>query len=127
MALGQSQAMLHCVGQVVLYPTDMTLGKRIARARKKQRITQKQVAAAFRISEQAVSIWERDDRRPDIEKLPALARILKVPLDWLLEGPGDDPPEAGSLTERIEQLPAEHRHVIESLLDSLKNRRGRVA
>ena len=77
----------------------MTLGQRIKAARKRLNppLTQKQVAAEFGITEQAVSAWERGEGPPDLEKLAQLRRILKVTYVWLLEG--DGPPPAANSAE----------------------------
>jgi transcriptional regulator with XRE-family HTH domain len=70
----------------VLYDVDMTLGKNIKKARERLNMTQSQLGAHFGISPQAVSQWEKGEDRPDIEKLPKLAQILEVSVDWLLTG-----------------------------------------
>ena len=81
----------------------MTLGKRIAAARKKARMTQKQVADAFGITGSAVSEWERDESVPEVEKLSQLVHILKTTAHWLLEGNGEAPDQTSpeSLLERL--------------------------
>lgn len=92
-ALGRSQATLHCLAKGVLYDADMSLGKRIkaARERLQPRLTQRSVAEAFGITEQAVSSWERDGTVPEPDKLPKLRKLLKVPFAWLLAGSGEPP------------------------------------
>ncbi len=106
----------------------MTLGKRIkaARERLNPRSTQKDIADKFGITDQAVSGWERDDSVPELDKMPRLARELKVPLDWLLEGVGDPPPP-DDLKVLIEALPAAQRAWLRSMIDGLRTQQGQVA
>lgn len=113
--------MLHCAYKAALYAIEMTLGNRIRAARKRliPKLTQGAIGREFDISDKAVSSWERDETTPELTKLPTLARLLKVPLTWLLEGAGQPPapddPEV--LMDRL--LPAERatvRAVIQSLL-----------
>src|SRR6478609_1198180 len=42
------------------------------------RLTQAQVAAELSIEPESVSLWENDRRRPELDKLPRLAVVLKV-------------------------------------------------
>jgi transcriptional regulator with XRE-family HTH domain len=69
-----------------------SLSERIKTARSAAGLRHVDIATHFNISPKAVSQWERDaasdakrkPARPDIEKLPALAKLLRVTLDWLL-------------------------------------------
>lgn len=74
----------------------MTMGRRIKAARKRlhPKVTQKDLAEAFGITEQAVSGWERDADAPGMDKLPKLRDLLKVPYAWLIEGADTPPPAA---------------------------------
>ncbi len=67
----------------------MTTGERIAKARKRLLInekecTQEKLAEMLGVSPQAVSSWERDEYLPDTKNLTALADALDVSLDSLL-------------------------------------------
>ncbi|MBN9475385.1 MAG: hypothetical protein ABS43_01685 [Bordetella sp. SCN 67-23] len=64
----------------------MTLGKRIKERRKDLQLTLQDVATAFGISKSSVSDWERDETRPDIDRLVKLARMLRTSTDHLLTG-----------------------------------------
>jgi transcriptional regulator with XRE-family HTH domain len=125
MALLKSQALLHCSAKAVLYDIEMTLGKRIkaARERLEPEMTQGKLGAAFGISDKAVSAWERDDTRPDNAKLVKLARILKIPLNWLLDGKGA-PPDPDALESVMEQLDPEARALLEAMAQTLLKQRG---
>ena len=70
----------------MLYVFDMTLGKRIARARKRLRMTQRELGRFLGVSYQAVSQWECDKTVPDTRKVDELAHVLRVTTDALLSG-----------------------------------------
>ena len=61
-----------------------TLGKRIVAMRKKQKLTQDQLADQLGVTAQAVSKWENDQSCPDITMLPKLAEIFGCATDTLL-------------------------------------------
>lgn len=69
---------------------ETTLGMRISKWRKEQRLSQEGLAEKMQVSSQAVSKWENDVSCPDISSLPALARILGVTVDELLTGEQND-------------------------------------
>ena len=60
------------------------IGNHISSLRKKQNMTQLELADRLGISYQAVSNWERGNSMPDISKLPELADIFEISLDELL-------------------------------------------
>lgn len=102
----------------------MTLGKRIKAARERLGLRQKDVAEAFGISDKAVSGWERDVDVPDVAKLPQLRKLLKVPYSYLLEGGMAPPPPAAPT---LDDLPPDQREMVSGFIESLHQRRGRVA
>ena len=63
----------------------MSIGTNIKALREARRLTQEQVAEALGISFQAVSSWERDEYRPDTEKLVKLAGLLDVSVSAIVE------------------------------------------
>ena len=67
----------------------MTMGKRIAQARKSAGMSQQAVANNFGISRAAVAQWESGDTRPETGKLDRLSQVLDVRLEWL--GTGREP------------------------------------
>ncbi len=81
-------------------PAKPSLPDRIRAARTARGLRHVDIAGHFNISPKAVSQWERvadsaakrKPARPDIEKLPSLAALLRVPLDWLLGGEDLDMP-----------------------------------
>ncbi|MCX4312365.1 MAG: helix-turn-helix transcriptional regulator [Clostridia bacterium] len=62
----------------------MTLGEKIAKARKENNITQEQLADLLGVSRQAVGKWESDVSYPEIDKLIRMSKLFGVSLDYLL-------------------------------------------
>lgn len=60
--------------------------KRLAATRKEHKMTQSEVAEKLNVSFQAVSLWERGETTPEIEKLTEIADLYGVSIDWLLRG-----------------------------------------
>ncbi|ARO53801.1 LexA family transcriptional repressor [Methylorubrum zatmanii] len=63
-----------------------SLGPVIREARKARGLTQGDIASALKISRPAVGQWESGDTGPDRDRLPALARLLRVDLGALTNG-----------------------------------------
>lgn len=84
-----------------------TLGRRIAGLRKEKGMTQEELAEVLSVSPQAVSKWENDQSCPDISLLPALAEILGITVDTLLQG--EKKPE-------VQMLPVEQRKDIKDMM-----------
>lgn len=60
--------------------------ERLGEVRKQKNLTQREVAERLDVSFQAVSLWERGETAPDIEKLADIASLYQVSVDWLLTG-----------------------------------------
>ena len=71
----------------------MTLGEKIQYYRKKNKLSQEELAARVGVSRQAVSKWELGDATPEVDKLVALARVFGVTTDELLS---PEEPAAGT-------------------------------
>ena len=65
-------------------------GKFISDKRKKQGLSQKELAERLNITDKAVSKWERGLSFPDITMLIPLSEILDIPLYDLLTGGSED-------------------------------------
>ena len=102
----------------MIYHADMTIGNRIRAARVKAKLKQREVAKACGVSTQAVSQWEKGEDRPDIDRLPRLWKVLKVPPDWLLDGHGP-PPDPDALSQLWDRLNPLARRQALRLLTSL--------
>ena len=63
----------------------MTLGEKIKEARKQCGLSQEQLAEKMAVSRSAVAKWEANNGLPDVENLKALAQLLNVSVDYLLD------------------------------------------
>ena len=68
------------------------IGKNIIELRKKNGMTQAELAEKINYSDKAVSKWECGDAVPDIGVLKQLAELLGVTVDYLLEENHDEQP-----------------------------------
>lgn len=66
-----------------------TFGSMIVTLRKKNGLTQMELAEKMGVTDKAVSKWERDLSFPDISSLPRLAEIFNVTVDELMQGRTD--------------------------------------
>lgn len=62
--------------------------ERFKQARDKAGLTQQDVATHFDISRVSVTNWESGKTKPDMDKIPQLALLFKVSIDWLMSGKG---------------------------------------
>ena len=63
-----------------------TIGENISYFRKKNKLTQEELAEKLSVTSQAVSKWECDTSYPDITGMQALAKTLGVTIDELING-----------------------------------------
>lgn len=63
----------------------MSIGANIRRLREERGFTQEKIADELNVSFQAVSSWERDECKPDIDRLLKLSEIFDVSLSALAE------------------------------------------
>ena len=61
-------------------------GRLIAELRKKQGLTQQQLADKLNLSNKTISKWESGSGSPDISNLSVLAEALEISVDELLNG-----------------------------------------
>lgn len=64
----------------------MEFNKKLQELRKKQGLTQEQLAESLYVSRTAVSKWESGRGYPNIESLKAIAKLFSVSIDELLSG-----------------------------------------
>ncbi len=83
----------------------MSLGNKLAEARKKQNLTQEQLAEQLGVTRQAVSRWESDAAYPETDKIVRMAQILEVSCDYLLQDGVDEKgkPVASPVTRLLRQ------------------------
>ena len=81
------------------------LGANIARLRRKQGLTQAELAAFLYVSNKTISKWERGSGYPEITQLPALACLLGTTVDHLMMSERHGIAIAGNmLTDRVKQI-----------------------
>jgi transcriptional regulator with XRE-family HTH domain len=83
----------------------MSLGNKLAEARKKQNLTQEQLAEKLGVTRQAVSRWESEAAYPETDKIVRMAQILQVSCDYLLQDGVDEKgqPVASPVTRLLKQ------------------------
>lgn len=79
--------------------TELNIGASIARLRKKQGLTQGQLADMLCVSNKTVSKWERGAGYPEITQLSSLSRILGTTVDMLMMSERYGITVAGSLVD----------------------------
>lgn len=67
----------------------MEFGDQMRQLRKREGMTQEQLAQSLMVTRQAVSNWERGTNLPDIETLIRIATTFHVSLDLLILGKGE--------------------------------------
>ena len=60
------------------------LGEKIYSLRKNRKISQEEFAEILNTSRQNISKWERNESKPDVDKLIIIARLFNVSIDYLL-------------------------------------------
>ena len=83
--------------------------QRLQTARKQHKLTQSEVAEKLNVSFQAVSLWERGETMPEVEKLMEIADLYGVTIDWLLRGKEDAIAEVDFVEPLSERLFNEDR------------------
>lgn len=68
---------------------NIEIANRLYQYRKKNNLSQEELAAKIGVSRQAVSKWERAEASPDTDNLILLAKLYGVTLDDLLQGEGE--------------------------------------
>ena len=66
----------------------MTFGEKLKSARQQAGLSQQELAEKLSVSRSAVAKWETDNGLPDIENLKAIAALLNVSIDYLLDEGG---------------------------------------
>ncbi|MBR6577510.1 MAG: helix-turn-helix transcriptional regulator [Clostridia bacterium] len=80
-----------------------TIGENIAYFRKKNKLTQEELAEKLSVTSQAVSKWECDSSYPDITSMQALAKSLGVTVDELINGEQQLPEVSEAPKEQIDR------------------------
>ena len=64
----------------------MNLGERLLNLRKKEHLSQEEVAFKLNVSRQTISKWETDQSTPDFDKIAPLCELYNITADELLTG-----------------------------------------
>ena len=67
------------------YNKYMTIGECIKSLRKENQLTQQQLADKLFISQDTISLWERNKSTPDAKAIVELCKIFDVSADYLLD------------------------------------------
>lgn len=86
----------------------MELSQKLKELRKKQGLTQLELAERLFVSRQAISGWEAGTSRPSTENLQSLSRLFNIPLETLLDDTAEAEPAAAPAAAP-EKLPAEEQ------------------
>jgi transcriptional regulator with XRE-family HTH domain len=66
------------------------LSQKLKELRKKQGLTQLELAERLFVSRQAISGWEAGTSRPSTENLQSLSRLFNIPLETLLDDTAEE-------------------------------------
>lgn len=101
----------------------MELNEKLISLRKKNKLTQAQVAEALDVSRQAISNWETGAVLPSTDNLIALSRLYQVPVDHLLNDDADlipVPVEEKEVDKKEEAPPEPAKSTTYSKLDMIR-------
>ena len=89
----------------------MTLAEKIFTLRRKNGLSQDELANELGVSRQAVYKWESGISTPEIDKIRTLSKLFKVSFDYLLDDEIDDLDVADSAPPKKEQTQVKYRTV----------------
>lgn len=64
----------------------MNIGERIYELRRKNSMSQEDLAEKMNVSRQSISKWESSQSVPEVERIIQLSNIFNVSTDWILKG-----------------------------------------
>ena len=105
----------------------MELNEKLLSLRKKNKLTQAQVAETLDVSRQAISNWETGAVLPSTDNLIALSRLYQVPVDHLLNGDTDltpAPAKEKEVDKKEATAPETEYSNTNSKIDRLKKRKA---
>jgi len=77
---------------------DVSIANRLYEYRRKNNLSQEELAEKIGVSRQAVSKWERAEASPDTDNLILLAKLYEVSLDELIN---NDPPKENKESKKV--------------------------
>lgn len=91
------------------------MGQRIADARRKKGLSQKQLAALINVEPNTISMYESSSRKPSTDVIARLAGVLHVSTDFLLLGEKTKTVDVSGLSEKDIRL-------LYEIIEALKGR-----
>ena len=77
----------------------MSLGERLLELRKKQGLSQEEVADKLNVSRQTISKWETDSSTPDFDKIIPICELYNISSNELLSGEKEEKKDVSSMSE----------------------------
>ncbi len=81
-----------------------TFGKRLKYIRKTKGLTQRELANAIGLDQSAISHFERDKKKPDMDTLKTIADMLNISIDFLLTRTNDPVTYSRNQTDLIKKV-----------------------
>jgi transcriptional regulator with XRE-family HTH domain len=101
-----------------------SIGARALKLARQKKITQDKLAEGIGLKQSTVSLWGRDGRNPPAKRLPDLAKLLGVSLEYLLTGEEDKEPTAEKSPRRAKgdkgRYDTETASSVKSILENLE-------
>lgn len=88
------------------FPPMARIGDRIRRVRDDKGLTQGELAAALGVHRQAVTNWELG-KRPSLENLYQISKIMSVPMEWFMAGDDNSPIPFIEVAAEVARIAAE--------------------
>ena len=98
---------------------NIEIANRLVELRKKNGLSQEELADKLGLSRQAVSKWERAESSPDTDNLICLAKLYNVSLDDLLQTSQD----VEEIAEDVKVKESEKENSIKELKEKLEEKR----
>lgn len=89
----------------------MTLGEKLQKLRKDQKMSQEELASKITVSRQSVSKWELNEALPDTENIIQLSKVLGVSIDYLLNNEIENIEETPILKEITKKVKKEYNNL----------------
>lgn len=94
-----------------------TMAKRLIQLREKNNLSQSAVARQIGVTPALISAYEKQERKPSIDKLIALADIYHVSTDYIL---GRTYKDDSSMNINVEHLSDKQIRILRELIENMK-------
>ena len=110
-------------GKKYIATNPFSFGQLLANARRKNGLTQDELAQKARVSKRTITYYERETQNPSLSIMSKIAKALEVPIENLLPKDAyDKAPVDRSLSRRIElanKLPPSARYELKKIIDGM--------